>query len=195
MITRALDYICESLTTQLDLRTVIKSKFFNAIAFNFLWLSCVVGQNDTMWLTAPLLLVYVSFIIHAKLITLSRLLVPALIGITVDICLTSAGVFQFENSLFILPVWLMVLWLGFSATLSQSLSIFGKKTWVAALAGAVSFPLNYGVGEKLGAVAFPETYLTTMITIGLVWALLLPPCFSISEDNLQPRPGGKNVTA
>jgi hypothetical protein len=174
---------------------VLKAKLFNALAFNLLWLSCVVGQNPYMWLAAPLLFAYLWFLVSNNMISLSSLLVPAAIGIGVDIILTLAGVFKFQEAFFIIPVWLVVLWLGFAATLSQSLSIFGKKKWLAACAGAVSFPLNYGVGEKLGAVVFGETYLTSMIILAVLWAVLLPLCFYISEGVVQPKQGDENVTA
>jgi hypothetical protein len=179
---------------KLIVEKVLKTKLFNVAAFNGLWLSCVVGQNDFMWITAPLLLAYLGFLISNAMMSLSGILVPASIGIVADISLTLTGVFQFQDAALVIPIWLIVLWLGFASTLSQSLSIFGKKKWIAAVAGAVSFPLNYGVGEKLGAVAFGETYLTSMLIMALLWAVLLPLCFYLSEGVLQSRQGDENVT-
>lgn len=177
------------------LNSLVKAKLFNIAAFNLLWLGCVIGQNDFLWVIVPLLASYLWFIVSNKMTTLSSIVLPAALGIFADSFLTLTGIFQFEDAPVLIPLWLMVLWLGFSSTLSQSLALFGKNKWIAACAGAVAFPFNYGVGEKLGAVSFGETYLTSVLVLALLWALLLPLCFYISDGLLNTQPGEKNVAA
>ena len=175
--------------------SVVKARLFNIVAFNVLWLSCVVGHNSFLWLSVPLLLAYLWFLVETNSASLSRILVPAAIGILTDTALALAGVFQFQDSLLIIPLWLVVLWIGFATTLSQSLSVFGKNLWIAACAGAVAFPFNYGVGERLGAVSFGETYLESMMILSLLWAALFPLCFYLNRVAIQQISGDRNVAA
>lgn len=181
---------------KLTLTRIINGKLFNIAAFNLLWLGCVVGQNKFLWLITPILTLYLWFLISNKLTSFLSIALPATLGIFADMVLTLAGIFQFQNTFLIIPLWLVVLWIGFSSTLSQSLAFLGKNKWITAFAGAVAFPFNYGVGERLGAVSFGNTYLVSVLTMSLLWALLFPLCFYISEVMLKTtQQGDRNATA
>ena len=76
------------------------------------------------------------------------------LGVSIDSLLTVLGVFQFGPTLFFIPLWLVLLWAAFTTTLFLSLEIVGRSKWIAAICGALAFPFNYAVGERLGAVSF-----------------------------------------
>jgi len=153
---------------------ILLSKPFNLVAFNIVWLSCVIGRENLIWLIAPLVLSYVALLVATESIKLYQIVLPVSIGVCVDLVLAIAGVFEFSNSSPLLPLWLVVLWIAFAATLTQSLNFLSKNMIVACFFGAIGFPLNYSVGERLGAVSFEESYLITMIILCLLWAILLP---------------------
>jgi len=162
---------------------VLLSKPFNLIAFNCMWFGCVAGRDTTLWFVAPLVVSYASLLLYCGKTKFHHLFLPIVIGLCADASLTLVGMFQFSSSGLLVPFWLMVLWLAFSTTLESSLAVIGGYKWVAACAGGLIVPLNYAVAERLGAVSFGQDYLLTLITIGVIWAALLPLFFWIVEEN------------
>lgn len=159
----------------------VLTKPFNLVAFNLMWLGCVLGRADWLWLVAPGVLAYCALLILTGTVRAWQIAVPAAIGIAIDAALTGAGLFHFPETPLLLPLWLLVLWLAFATTLTQSLAVVGRHKWVAAACGAVAFPFNYGVGERLGAVSFHDTWLVTVIALACIWALLLPVMYWLVE--------------
>jgi hypothetical protein len=70
--------------------------------------------------------------------------------------------------------WFNALWFTFATTLTRSLAWLGRRPIVTALVGAVALPLNYWAGQRLGAVAFPQTLALTLATMSVIW-LFTPP--------------------
>ncbi|MCG8414019.1 MAG: DUF2878 domain-containing protein [Pseudomonadales bacterium] len=163
------------------------SKPFNLVAFNLMWLGCVVGREQWFVLVAPLVIAYAALLLSQDNIKPSQILVPIGIGICIDSALTLLGVFEFERGSLIAPLWLMVLWIAFSTALVKSLAIFGRNKLLAAALGAIAFPLNYSVGERLGAVSFAEGYFTAVIALSVIWAICLPLLYYIAEGSLEKR--------
>lgn len=157
------------------------SKPFNLVAFNLMWIGCVLGGIDWLWLVAPVVFAYAALLLLTRTVQPHQLLLPAAIGLTADVLMTITGLFQFDDAALLLPAWLVVLWIAFSTTLTRSLEVFGRNKWVAALAGTAAFPFNYGVGERLGAVSFGDTPVITLAVLAVTWMVLLPVLFYISE--------------
>lgn len=112
---------------------------------------------------------------------LRTIILVGLVGYFVDTMLTLAGWFSFPQyahttyySTALPPVWLMVLWMAFGATLNNSLAFFHRRTELAILAGGLSGPLSYLAAEKLGAVTFPNEVNNTMLLLAIIWAGLFP---------------------
>jgi len=160
---------------------VINSSVFNLLFHNCAWLLCVLGGNRLIWLSAPLVVCYTIVLIHNESLSIRSLAVPFLLGIGVDAILSGLSVFQFENHFGLIPLWLTVLWLSFATTFSLSLKFLASNWKLAAAAGAVAMPLNYLVGEKLGAVQFGPDRLVVGIVLGLIWATLFPALFKILQ--------------
>lgn len=166
----------------MKLFSAINSKSFNLILFNLMWLGLVLGRESLLFITVPFVIIYVCLLLGSGRIRVYMLLIPATIGITVDSVLTLAGIFSFANAGLLIPLWLIMLWLAFSTTLTQSLSFLSKNWLFAAIAGGIAFPFNYAVGERLGAVTFGESYLFTLFVIGIVWLVFLPFLFFITHE-------------
>lgn len=155
-------------------RKVLVSKPFNLIANNLIWIGCVIGREQTIWLIGPAVIVYAVILVNTRTVKFYQIAVPAMIGISVDSVLTLSGIYQFENTSLLLPLWLIILWIAFSTTLTSSLHILGKNKIIAAGIGSVGMPINYLAGERLGAVYFGQAHLVTITILCVLWAICLP---------------------
>ena len=97
-----------------------------------------------------------------------------LLGTVVDSLLLNLGVFEFKQPGVLVPLWLAVLWAVFAITLRYCLAWTAHPMWRAALLGAISGPLSYYAGQRLGAVQFPFGLWPTLVGLGVLWAGLFP---------------------
>lgn len=145
------------------------------LLFKLIWLALVLGQER--WLL-PVMLVLLPMQLwclyrSARPKAWATVLAVALIGISVDQCLSWLDVFQFGQRL--LPAWLALLWLSFALALAQLKSCIAHWSWWAlSLLGASGGMLSYYAGFVAGAVDFGLTVPIVLLTVGAVWALLLP---------------------
>ena len=175
------------MSIKIQFKQIITSKSLNIIIFNLLWAGLVLGRDSLIYLTLPCLLIYLACLLRIGDLKVRQILLPALIGITIDSSLTFFGIFIFPDSSLIVPFWLIVLWVNFSTTLNLSLSFIGKNKLVAFGLGATALPFNYTVGERLGAVAFGEPYLFSILILVLVWSVSFPILFMVSHENFIER--------
>ena len=171
------------MSIKIQFKQIITSKSLNIIIFNLLWAGLVLGRDSLIYLTLPSLLIYLACLLHIGDLKIHQILLPAIIGITIDSSLTFFGIFIFPDSSLIVPFWLIVLWINFSTTITLSLSFIGKNKLVAFGLGASALPFNYTVGERLGAVTFGESYLFSILVLVLVWSLSFPILFIVSHEN------------
>lgn len=163
---------------------LVDTVWFNAIWFQATWFCCVIGREP--WVPVALLALALHFALVADRRTEFRRLLPvALIGIGVDVLLTLSGVFVFEAA-FIVPIWLVVLWWVFAAAIYRSFAKIGQSLWVAAVMGGIAVPFNYWVGAGLGAVSLPYGELVSLAVLIVVWSLLLPLLFRVSQRLSSP---------
>jgi len=155
--------------------------WFNALWFQLTWFSAVLGREDWIYLTAAMIGLHL-LLVRRPLPECYRLLPLAMLGVVTDCLLSYSGVFQFETS-GLIPLWLCAVWLAFATTLTRSLKFLRDRLWLASLLGATAAPLNYGAGQRLGAVEFGYPLLPTMALLALIWALLLP-ALSWAADHL-----------
>lgn len=101
----------------------------------------------------------------------------ACFGIGLDWVLMLSGVIEFSNnSSFILPLWLICLWIVFATTLTNSLNWLMHHPLIAGIVGAVFGPLAYFAGSKFGALSISESFLWGVGGIwfmAVFWFLLL----------------------
>ena len=157
-------------------------KIANFVWFQSIWILTIVFQYQWLWLVSVLI---VSFFLLTddRMTDALVVAVVAISGIIVDSGLTMAGLFIFESPSYgiAIPLWLAALWVAFAGTLRHSLRYFMGHWTMCALAGAIFGPLSYYGGHKLGAVEFGYPLLYGLATLSLVWALLLPLSFWITQ--------------
>jgi len=161
------------------------SKPINVVVFNLTWLGCVVGHEQYWWAFAPVVIGYLALLVQRQIFRAGRFLMLFGLGVGIDSLLTVLGVFQFGPTIFFIPLWLVLLWAAFTTTLFLSLEIIGRNKWIAAICGALAFPFNYAVGERLGAVSFGITDNLTLAALSTIWTVLLPAMFWLAENNIR----------
>jgi hypothetical protein len=96
-----------------------------------------------------------------------------MLGIMMDSLWCMVGLFEFTHSA-TLPLWMMALWLGFSAWWLWLLG-YVRVTWYWLIPlGAVSGPLAYSLGMRLGAMHLlaAPSYVWCVLAAG--WGIFLP---------------------
>lgn len=147
-----------------------------AVGFQALWFSAVLGQNQWLWVGICLLLASLAW--SPKRHDDLRLWPLALLGFAGDLALSYAGVFAFEQT----PFWLATIWLGFVFTLNHSMQWLNKVSLLAqAGVGALAGSLSYMAGYRLGAVDLPYGQWLSAIMLAVYWAALLPTLLLFSH--------------
>lgn len=155
--------------TLTSLSTKSLNTLVNILGFQLSWLACVVGGSVWGSITVAVFLLW-----HQRcLLPGEWRLMSALtgVGVLMDTLLYHQGVLGFPgHDGVLIPVWLMLLWLAFSATLLHSLQVMFVRPWLIGLMSAVAAPVSYYAGSQLGAVTFSEYGLWI---IGLSWGVLM----------------------
>lgn len=179
----------------------------NIVSFQLGWFACVLGAaRGSPWF-GPLLVALV-LALHLRLtqdrVGEVRLLVFAgLAGFLLDSAQAAAGTFSFPtaavptwwNLPWLSPPWMVALWPNFATTLHTSLAWLVGRYRLAALLGVLGGPLSYYAGARLGALSFPQELVTSLLVIGLVWAIALPTLLWVSErdDRVLPASNEKRT--
>lgn len=159
----------------------LKFLIFNLLGLQFTWAACAYGATHN-W---PLLGVYVGIgyiflhfiFVEEHLRDLKIILVVGIVGITLDILNTHFNVVSFASSdlsTFIIPYWLIILWLVFALMIPHSLYWLKSNMAVATIAGAVGGSLSYLLGHNLGAITLAEPTIVSYIVYFVEWGVLFP---------------------
>ncbi|WP_299203863.1 DUF2878 domain-containing protein [uncultured Amphritea sp.] len=151
----------------------LSQKFWiNFTGFQLAWWCAILLTSHSLPILVTLLTCHICF--HRSPVNeFFVLLFCGLTGFGVDLLLTAAGVFTFGSDLFP-PLWLLLLWFCFSATLKQSLGYFHGRWLIASLCGGVSASLTYIAAAKLGAVTITLSFGAGFMLLMLVWMALFP---------------------
>lgn len=112
-------------------------------------------------------------------------------GFIIDTVLVSIGVFSPVPYLFPLPyspLWMVLLWMNFAATLNFSLKGLQGRYLLSAVLGSIGGPAAYYSGAKLGAMTtIPEK--GDLLVLSAAWAMAVPALFwlagLINQKNIQ----------
>ena len=129
--------------------TSIQHKIVSFVLFNALWLSAVSGRENYIVLSGVLLALQFFYSIAVARVSWTLILRLFAVGLLLEAIVISLGVIDFAGGYF--PLWLVMLWLGFSSMAPVALDWLAPKPVIAVLLGAVSGPLSYVAGIKLNA--------------------------------------------
>lgn len=153
----------------------------NVVAFQIGWFACVLsaaqGQAWIGVLLVGMLLGLHLFLTTDRMRELRLLLSVGVVGFVVDSVQAACGIFSFGSAgavSWMSPPWMVALWLNLATTLRFSLRWLTDRAFLAAALGAVTGPLSYYAGARLGAFTFPADLGVSMTTLAVVWAIVLP---------------------
>lgn len=146
------------------------AKLANIVLFQFGWYFSVILQTPyaLLW-AAGFMLVHYRF--FSKLSELKQLLPVTLVGLCIDTAWHFSPAITFQGPGFVIPFWLMGLWIIFPMTLNHSLSWLKGRIPLQAILGAVGGGGSYVAGAALGAA---EGSTLGLLIVAAFWALWLP---------------------
>ncbi len=158
----------------------------NIICFQISWFACVLGAAHGMpWLGPAVTLPVAALHLYkatSKKTEFTLMLLTVLFGSLFDQSILVAGLIHYPATNFpgyLLPIWMVALWFGFSTALNVSLRWMRQHMVIGSIFGFIGGPLAYISGEKLGAMQLVE-FNTLMIVLGLGWALIVPSLLLLS---------------
>lgn len=160
-------------------------KIGNFIWFQTIWWTIILFQNDAVIPVFALIGIWVV-ISPLRLDDMKLMAIMFFVGTIIDGLLTYGGLFIFEEEsplipFWPIPIWLSLLWVAFSGTVYHSMTAFKGRYILCAMGGAVFAPLSYIAGAKFEAVELGTSTVFAYAIIALVWSIIFPLCFYISD--------------
>ena len=148
---------------------------FNAVWFQVIWVSAVLGGNGAAIFLIGMLLMHV-LLQSERLAEVAVISACGLSGAACDSLMAWLGLYVFPNGgdLWSIPVWLYLLWFGLAGTLRHSMFWLVKRPLISPIVGALAASLSYFVAQELGAVSFPYGEIETVLIVGLYWLGIFP---------------------
>jgi hypothetical protein len=163
---------------------------FNFLAFEAAWFAAVsggaAGRGGLMSLAVVAVVAIHLFLNRSRLRPeLALILAVTLLGVLLEAGFMGAGLIRYAGTVegqALPPVWIAALWFGFGTLPNASLAWLKGRWKTQAILGALSGPLTYWAGVKLGAATLPDPGAAgALFAIGLAWALALPAIFLMAE--------------
>lgn len=101
------------------------------------------------------------------------------LGPLTDVFYSRIGLLQYHSyhslASWLPPLWVFILWGLFAANI-HLFSWLNHRKWAAIVMGAVGGPASYFSVIRLGGATPLQSLQETLVTIGGIWAILLPLC-------------------
>lgn len=159
------------------------SRLIDFVLFQAAWFVAVAAAaRGDVWLgvlaMSPVVVIHLVRV-QDRVREAGYLFVAGAFGLVLDTLLSVLEVFSYPSSetswtAWIVPPWIVALWVGFATLPRASLSWLDGRPALAALVGAVGGPLSFLGGMRLGAIAPGTQGATTWILLAAEYALATP---------------------
>ena len=160
----------------------IKSfNFYNLVSFYVIWYLCILGASFHFERTAVVisfLLVLIHYTFSQKrLYDFIYLIVIAKIGFFTDWVFLRFDILSYPVdtlawNFYGVPLWILMLYVGFSTTMNHSLLFVNHYPILSAIGGGIGGAVCYFFAYLRGIIFFPNPILSLLI-IGSYWGLLI----------------------
>ena len=139
-------------------------KIFNFIQFQLIWFLSVFYKNNLLYISFIVFFTYI-FLLYYKskknfLKEIKLIFLCAVTGCFGDSLLMNFHVFEldgYQSENYFIPIWLGMIWLGFSSTINSSISYFSTISFkLQAFLGALVGPAVYFLSNKYTGIVLPE---------------------------------------
>ena len=159
----------------------------NFVVFQTAWFAAVLGAAHglALWGCASVLAAIGWHVAaSARPVTEARLVaVVVLVGLVLESAMAWQGFTGFASGQLFphtAPYWMVALWGLLAIALNVTLRWLKGRWWLAAAIGAVSGPLSFASGARLGAAHFVAAT-PALVTLACVWAAALPALMWLSN--------------
>jgi hypothetical protein len=161
----------------------------NVLGYQAVWFACVGGAAAGLaWpgVIAALVFAIATLALAGRSAADLRTLAVVLpLGFMVDSGLVMSGWISYSPAgpmQALAPIWIAAIWLAFAFTLNHSLAFLRPHRALSALLGLAGGPLAYwGASRAFGVIEFAQPAATTLVVVGLCWAVLLPLLFALDK--------------
>ncbi len=158
-------------------------KLVNFVLFQLGWFACILGAAHG-YVTAAVLFCAAVATFHVwqstdRIQESTLLLKIGVLGIAADTLLLHTGSLIFESKGLLpglSPIWMWSLWVILGCTLNESMSWLKGRFVLASILGAITGPLSYLAGVKLGAAQWGDET-QALVLLGIIWAIAMPLLF------------------
>lgn len=157
-------------------------KIFNIVGTQIGWFACALGAAKGLpWLGLFVVTIYLS--LHLlwsgnRWREFQFIVTVGVLGMGVDSLSKITGLLSYNGDIlqvaWLAPLWIGALWLQFASTLNVSLAWLQDNYLIAFLLGAISGPLSYLGGARLGALSLNYDKTFTIIVLAFIWGILMP---------------------
>lgn len=149
----------------------------NALLFQATWLSAALLSDAVAGLCLIILFASLAFSVMPLRAMLLGITWAVLSGFTMDGFFNYVQIYGFDGSraalpLTDMPVYLLIMWMGFAASLYVSLNWLVLNKTLFIFSCAVMGPLSYIAGRQLGIIQFDNAHIVLMVFAWGVWASL-----------------------
>ena len=168
----------------------------NFVLFQLVWFAAVGGAAEGMlWVGPAAGLAFLGAHLYMtspeRRVYEARYVLAVMVGgALLDSGLFSSGITSYPTSEgawpgaidWLVPGWIMALWLGFACLPRFSLGWVSGKPVLAAVFGAIGGPLSYYGGARMGAVALHPDAWPTIVALAIEYAVAMPILMHFSEQ-------------
>ena len=161
------------------------AKFWNFILFQLGWFACVwcAANQKVLWAVIGTM-AYIVFHIwwsDTPKLELALLVKAVIYGVSADTLIMYLDLLDFRDNWpvpYLSPVWMWVLWALVASTINSSLSWLRGRPLLGAILGAISGPMSYEAGVRMGAGTWgPRGQVMGMLLIAVNWGIAIPLFF------------------
>jgi hypothetical protein len=161
---------------------------FNLIAFQIVWTATVLGSAYLL-IWPALILCALFTIIHFKFFEyhpsdLKLVAIGVGIGLVLDTIWIQSNQLSFTDQRpfeQLTPLWMLVLWVGFSLTLNHSLGWLKRHPILPILFGFFGAPFSYYIGSRLGAVEYLAPFSQVSLLLAVTWAVAIYSLIKVAQ--------------
>jgi len=153
----------------------------NGLAFYIYWWLCFFGAANQKFYYGPIVgIIYMIFhflVIENKAKEFKYIIICFLFGFIVETLFFKLNFISYKGILTekyaIAPFWIVILWTGFGTTVYHSFKWILGKYRMCFILGAVFTPIFYISADKIGAISFNYSLLTSYFVLSFIWGISL----------------------